>query len=180
MKELKKAEEIEEDFQNLFQAVAEIYKPDMVLVGIPTRGVCLRDRFAAKLKADRISGFRLGTLDITFGRDDTYSHRVLPKETNIPFIENKEVLLFDDIFFTGRTIRAALDLLWRWGRPSRVYLAVLYIREGGREVPIHPDFHAAAIKTNASSIKLFLSECDDKTGLYEIAAPARNGELFDG
>jgi len=114
-----------------------------VIVGLQPRGVYLSDRIVAalhnELPADQV---QYGKLDITFYRDDVRRDLHLAKgATDLPFsIEGKTVILIDDVLFTGRTIRAALDALLSFGRPSKVSLCVLVDRKPSRELPIQPDF----------------------------------------
>ena len=115
---------------------------DMVLVGIQTGGVFLAERL--KKKISRIEGAEIpmGVLDITLYRDDLRASNKKPRlgKTDIPFsLENKKVILIDDVLFTGRTIRAAMDALIDFGRPKLIQLAVL-IDRGHRELPIRADF----------------------------------------
>jgi pyrimidine operon attenuation protein/uracil phosphoribosyltransferase len=115
---------------------------DMVLVGIQTGGVFLAERL--KKKISRIEGVEIpmGILDITLYRDDLRTSNKKPRlgKTDIPFsLENKKVILIDDVLFTGRTIRAAMDALIDFGRPKLIQLAVL-IDRGHRELPIRADF----------------------------------------
>ena len=115
---------------------------DTVLIGLQPRGIYLSDRIVAalhqELPADKV---QYGKLDITFYRDDVRRDLHLAKATDLPFsIEGKTVILIDDVLFTGRTIRAALDALLSFGRPSKVSLCVLVDRKPSRELPIQPDF----------------------------------------
>jgi pyrimidine operon attenuation protein / uracil phosphoribosyltransferase len=114
----------------------------LAIVGIHTCGVYLADRIKtliAELGAAQVSS---GSLDITLYRDDwsLISQNPLVKTTDISFaVEDKELILVDDVIFTGRTIRAAMDALMDYGRPHSIQLAVLVDR-GGRELPIQPDY----------------------------------------
>lgn len=115
---------------------------DLVVLGIPTRGVTLAARIAAQLA--EISGHAVpaGSLDVTMYRDDLHRHPTrTPHPTQIPAggIDGKTVILTDDVLFSGRSIRAALDALNDIGRPAAVRLAILVDR-GHRELPIRPDF----------------------------------------
>jgi pyrimidine operon attenuation protein/uracil phosphoribosyltransferase len=115
---------------------------DMVLVGIQTGGVFLAERL--KKKISRIEGVEIpmGILDITLYRDDLRTSNKKPRlgKTDIPFsLDDKKVVLIDDVLFTGRTIRAAMDALIDFGRPKLIQLAVL-IDRGHRELPIRADF----------------------------------------
>ena len=135
---------------------------DVVLLGIPTRGVTLAARIAALL--GEIEGdVEVGTLDITLYRDDlrTKPPRAMTS-TLLPLngIEGKTVILVDDVLFSGRTVRAGLDALTEIGRPKNVQLAVLVDR-GHRELPIRADFVGKNIPTNSKEIvKVQLEEID--------------------
>jgi pyrimidine operon attenuation protein/uracil phosphoribosyltransferase len=114
----------------------------LVLVGIRTGGAFLAQRLAASITRRTTRAVRVGVLDITLYRDDwtQLSHKPLVGKTELPgSIDDQEVVLVDDVLFTGRTIRAALDALIDYGRPRRIELAVLVDR-GGRELPIQPDY----------------------------------------
>jgi len=115
---------------------------ELVLVGIRTGGAFLAQRLADNLAKRKARPVRVGVLDITLYRDDwtQLSHKPLVGKTELPgSIDDQEVVLVDDVLFTGRTIRAALDALIDYGRPRRIELAVLVDR-GGRELPIQPDY----------------------------------------
>ncbi|HOP86401.1 MAG TPA: bifunctional pyr operon transcriptional regulator/uracil phosphoribosyltransferase PyrR [Syntrophorhabdaceae bacterium] len=114
---------------------------DLCLIGIRTRGVFLAKRIQEKIKKIEKKELPLGILDITMYRDDLFKIKLpVVKKTDISFdINNKIVLLIDDVMHTGRTIRAAIDALMDLGRPKKIQLAVLVDR-GNRELPIHPDF----------------------------------------
>ncbi len=137
---------------------------NLVLVGIRTRGVTLSKRLQEKIKAIENVQVDLGMLDITLYRDDLGSGKNPPqlKATEIAFsIEGKDVILCDDVLFTGRTIRAAFDALMDFGRPASIQLAVL-IDRGHRELPIRPDYVGKNIPTSkAMRVKVKLKEDDD-------------------
>lgn len=120
-----------------------------VIVGLQPRGVYLSDRIVAALSQEiPAHQVEYGKLDITFYRDDIRRELHLPTETNLPFsIEGKTVILIDDVLYTGRTIRAALDALLSFGRPSKVALCVLVDRKPSRELPIQPDFAGKEMDT---------------------------------
>lgn len=124
---------------------------DLVFVGIQPRGVQISNRivdFISEISAEKPS---YGLLDITFYRDDIREELHIPKETTLTqSIEGKKVILIDDVLYTGRTIRAALDALQDFGRPQKVMLCVLVNRRFNRELPIQPDFYGIAIDTTAS------------------------------
>jgi pyrimidine operon attenuation protein/uracil phosphoribosyltransferase len=120
---------------------------DTVLIGIQPRGVFLSDRIIEELKTEVDPGLiRYGRMDITFYRDDIRQELHVPNQTDIPFsIEGKKVVLIDDVLYTGRTIRAALDALMDFGRPAKVELVVLIDRRYSRQLPIQPDYTGRSI-----------------------------------
>ena len=137
----------------------------VAIVGIQSRGVPLAARLAATLRKNTGKKVDVGSLDITLYRDDlsTVGTRPVLKATNIPFsIDARTVILVDDVLFTGRTIRAALDELVDFGRPSRIALAVL-IDRGHRELPIQADYIGKTVKTaRADMVDVRLVEIDGK------------------
>lgn len=136
---------------------------DLVLVGIHTGGVHLAERLRAQI--EQIEGCEVprGTIDITLYRDDLFEGLPRPVigRTELPFrLAAKKVVLVDDVLFTGRTVRAALDALNDYGRPRRVRLAVLVDR-GRRELPVAADYVGLRVETEAHhSVKVRLSEKD--------------------
>ena len=118
-----------------------------VFIGIQPRGVYLADKIVEELKKQMPGSTILyGKLDITFYRDDIRQELHVANQTDIPFsIEGKKVVLIDDVLYTGRTIRAALDALQDFGRPEKVELCVLINRRFSRELPIQPDYVGKAI-----------------------------------
>ena len=141
---------------------------DLTLVGIPTRGIDLAEVLEKELFSKTGLKIRKGIIDPTFYRDD--QNRVgtrLIKATDIPIpIESKEILLIDDVIYTGRTIRAAIDALYSWGRPERVMLLVMVDR-GHRELPIQPDFCGKKVPTSKiESISLRLNNVDNVEGVF--------------
>ncbi|MBU6242854.1 MAG: bifunctional pyr operon transcriptional regulator/uracil phosphoribosyltransferase PyrR [Acidobacteria bacterium] len=136
---------------------------NLVILGIPTRGAFLSARIADLISQIEGKEIRRGTLDITMFRDDLRMRApkaLLPTEIPIGGIENTDLVLVDDVFFSGRTIRAALDALGELGRPNTVQLAVLVDR-GHRELPIRADFVGKNIPTARDEVvKVHLSEID--------------------
>ena len=140
---------------------------DLALVGIRTRGVPLARRIAHALRDINHEAVPTGTLDITLYRDDLMRHAVGPqplvRRTEIPFsIDDKRILLVDDVLYTGRTIRSALDALIDFGRPRAIQLAVMVDR-GHRELPIKADYVGKNIPTSLSqSVQVHLTEIDGR------------------
>ncbi len=140
-----------------------------VVIGIQPRGIHFSDKVVEELRLmlppEKI---KYGKLDITFYRDDIRKELHLANHTDIPFsIENKNVVLVDDVLYTGRTIRAALDALLDFGRPAKVELCVLIDRRFSRQLPIQPDYVGKAIDSIISQkVKVFWNSRD---GRQEVA-----------
>ena len=136
---------------------------NITFVGIKTRGVPLAQRLAKIIQGMEQVDIPVGSLDITLYRDDvsSLSFKHVVQQTYVPFdITNKQVILVDDVFYTGRSIRAALDALIDLGRPETIQLAVL-IDRGHRELPIRADFVGKNIPTARNEeIKVYVSEVD--------------------
>lgn len=135
-----------------------------VIIGLQPRGIFLSDRIVTELASLVNTGtIEYGKLDITFYRDDVRKSLHIANTTDIPFsLENKHVILIDDVLYTGRTIRAALDALLAFGRPSKVSLCVLIDRRFSRELPIQPDFTGKTIDTIISQkVKVCWKERDE-------------------
>ena len=139
---------------------------DLAIVGIHTRGALLARRLHAQLTELTAAEIPIGDLDISFYRDDlgtkAPSDQPVVHASHIEFdLTGKTVVLVDDVLFTGRTVRAAIDALFDYGRPRRVQLAVLCDR-GHRELPIRPDFVGKNIPTSrADDVQVRLMETDD-------------------
>jgi len=125
---------------------------DVVFIGLQPRGVQVSKMVVEHLKAlYPVETIKYGILDITFYRDDVRSEIHKANKTDIPFsVQDKKVILIDDVLYTGRTIRAALDALQDFGRPKKVELCVLVDRRFSRELPIQPDYWGKAIDTLTS------------------------------
>ena len=136
-----------------------------VLIGLQPRGIYLSDQIVEEIKkqvtADKV---QYGKLDITFYRDDIRNELHVASQTDILFsIEGKNVVLIDDVLYTGRTIRAALDALMDFGRPEKVELCVLIDRRYSRELPIQPDYVGKSIDSIVSQkVKVFWKKKDNK------------------
>ncbi|MEK4127111.1 bifunctional pyr operon transcriptional regulator/uracil phosphoribosyltransferase PyrR [Anoxybacillus sp. FSL W8-0382] len=139
---------------------------DCVLIGVKTRGIYLAKRLAERIEQIEGTSIPVGELDITLYRDDltvkTDDREPLVKGTDVPFsVTNRKVVLVDDVLFTGRTVRAAMDAVMDLGRPAQIQLAVLVDR-GHRELPIRADFVGKNIPTSSSEmIVVELKEVDD-------------------
>jgi pyrimidine operon attenuation protein/uracil phosphoribosyltransferase len=146
----------------------------LALVGIHRRGVPLAERLAALIEERSGEEIELGAVDITFHRDDTTPGTEQPvvHATALDFeLRGMTVVLVDDVLYTGRTIRAAIDTLFEHGRPARVQLAVLVDR-GHRELPIRPDYVGKNLPTARSErIQVELEEIDGADRILLVAAP---------
>lgn len=136
-----------------------------VLIGLQPRGIFLSDQVVGEIKkeipAEKIN---YGKLDITFYRDDVRKELHVANQTDIPFsIEGKNVILIDDVLYTGRTIRAALDALLDFGRPEKVELCVLIDRRFSRQFPIQPDYVGKSIDSIISQkVKVYWKKRDSR------------------
>jgi pyrimidine operon attenuation protein/uracil phosphoribosyltransferase len=144
---------------------------DLVIIGLRTRGAFIAERITEKIKEIEGHTIPTGFLDVTLYRDDFRTRLKHPdvQVTNIPFqIDEKNVVLVDDVLFTGRTIRAALDALMDFGRPNKINLAVLVDR-GHRELPIKADFVGKNIPTSiGEEVQVKITEVDDEDCVYLI------------
>ena len=138
---------------------------EISIVGIHTGGVFLAQRIKQKIEAKENTVLPLGNLDITLYRDDwsLISQNPIVKKSDIGFLlEDRRVVLVDDVIFTGRTIRAAMDAIMDYGRPLSIQLAVLVDR-GGRELPIQPDYVGMTMTANVTErVDVLLTEKDKK------------------
>jgi pyrimidine operon attenuation protein/uracil phosphoribosyltransferase len=140
---------------------------ELALIGIRTRGVPLAKRLAQTIREINKHDVPTGALDITLYRDDLMRHAVgaqpVIRKTEIPFsIDDTRILLVDDVLYTGRTIRAALDALIEFGRPKSIQLVVLVDR-GHRELPIKADYVGKNLPTSPSqSVQVHLTEIDGR------------------
>lgn len=135
------------------------------IIGIQPRGIYLSDRIVAELSKEVNSrDIYYGKLDITFYRDDIRKEIHVPNQTDITFsIEGKKVILIDDVLYTGRTIRAALDALMDFGRPEKVELLVLIDRRYSRQLPIQADYVGKAIDSIISQrVKVLWQQNDGR------------------
>ncbi|SDY78197.1 bifunctional pyr operon transcriptional regulator/uracil phosphoribosyltransferase PyrR [Tindallia californiensis] len=165
--ELMDAEKIKRTITRMTHEIIEKNKgtEDLILVGIKTRGIPLAKRISDKIKAFEGVEVPLGKIDITFYRDDLSQKGDLPilQDSELDFsIENKTVILVDDVLYTGRTARAAIDALMDIGRAKKIQLAVLVDR-GHRELPIRADYVGKNVPTSKDEIiAVHLSEIDEQ------------------
>ncbi|MFT5581710.1 MAG: pyrimidine operon attenuation protein/uracil phosphoribosyltransferase [Lentimonas sp.] len=147
---------------------------DTVLIGLQPRGIHVVTRLKKRLEEILDQEIKCGNLDITFYRDDFRRREIaiIPSTTNINFsIENKNIVLIDDVLFTGRTIRAGLDALLAYGRPNRVELLTMIDRRFRRHLPIQGDYVGKTVDTMVServSVEWNEIEGEDKVLLYTI------------
>ena len=146
---------------------------DTVLVGIQPRGTFLAERIKALLEEEyQVKNIALGYLDITFFRDD-FRRTEKPLEANktqIDFlVENKKVIFFDDVLYTGRSIRSALTAIQSFGRPSEIELLVLIDRRFSRHLPIQPDYRGRQVDAiNNEKVRVNWEAQDGEDGVYLI------------
>lgn len=175
------ASEIERSCTRIAHQILETNKGagNIALVGIVTRGDVLAKKLAVKIEEIEGVSVPLGKLDISFYRDDFATH-FAPEvhSTDIPFnVDGKTIVLVDDVLYTGRTIRAALDALMDIGRPAAVQLAVL-IDRGHRELPIRADYVGKNVPSSTDeNVRLFLEEVDGISAaeILDIEPGARAG-----
>ncbi len=149
MKTILSSEQLHLTIQRLSHQIIETHFPfsNTVLIGVQPRGVFLADQIAEHIRSlYPAQPFEYGKLDITFYRDDVHKELHVANQTLLSFsIENKHVILIDDVLYTGRTIRAAMDALLDFGRAGKVELCVLIDRRFNRQLPIQPDYTGKAI-----------------------------------
>ena len=159
--------------RRLATQIAEMHSSgEVYFVGIHTRGVTVAKRVKALLSEMGIN-VQIGTLDISFYRDDLDHMITNPKvqSSEIPFeIEGNNIIIFDDVLYTGRTIRSAIQGIFKYGRPSKVELAVL-IDRGNRELPIQPDYVGQVVETKRlDTISVCFEEHDGEDSISLISA----------
>lgn len=172
--EILSAEEIRRTMNRLASQVVERSRDlsQLVVLGIYTRGVSLADLLVRQIEVLEGISVPVGALDITFYRDDLDQIGVrTPAKTEISFdLTGKTVLLVDDVIYKGRTIRAALNAVNDYGRPSAIWLAVLVDR-GHRELPIQPDFIGKQLPTaKEEQVKVYLQDLDGRDAVELIGS----------
>jgi pyrimidine operon attenuation protein/uracil phosphoribosyltransferase len=157
--------EIDRILKRMAYEILEVHKKtdQLALIGIHTRGVFLAHRVQKQIEAVEGTQLPTGEIDITLYRDDWTQKSAQPvvKTTDIAFsVDDKQIILIDDVLYTGRTVRAAMDALVDFGRPARIELAVL-IDRGHRELPIQSNYTGHCVSTRPNEmINVLLTECD--------------------
>lgn len=174
--EILAAEELDRTLQRLASQVLETVADSrqLLLLGIPTRGVALAEVLAQRLQLLCGHPVDCGSVDPTFHRDDLARVGTrLATPTQLPVsLDGRDVVLVDDVIFTGRTVRAALEALQAWGRPRRVALLAMVDR-GHRELPIQPDFCGRVVPTSRQElIALCLQAIDGEDGVFLLKPTA--------
>ena len=165
------ATQMDEALRRMAREIAARIPEDeaLVLLGIRTRGLPLAERLGFALAEEAMRIAPVGALDITLYRDDLTEKAGAPivRPTEIPFsLKGKTIVLVDDVLYSGRTIRSALDALLDHGRPRKVLLAALVDR-GGRELPIQADFSGATLTVGSGQrVSVRLKEIDGEDGVY--------------
>ena len=167
LKSILTAQQLEITIKRLAHQVLEnhVNLDETVLIGLQPRGIFLSDQIVDEIKKEtELDKIQYGKLDITFYRDDIRKELHIANRTDIPFsIEGKNVVLIDDVLYTGRTIRAALDALLDFGRPEKVELCVLIDRRFSRQLPIQADYIGKSIDAIVSQkVKVFWKRKDGK------------------
>jgi pyrimidine operon attenuation protein/uracil phosphoribosyltransferase len=162
---------IEQRVRSMVQAIVKDFQKDLgrlALVGIQTRGVPLARRMARLIQEQTAKEIPVGILDITLYRDDVHNIAAQPevKETDLSFdIDGRPIILVDDVLFTGRTVRSAMNALIDYGRPKCIRLAVL-IDRGHRELPIGADYVGQVLKTQPDDVvDVNLKEIDEEDSI---------------
>ncbi len=174
-KELLNKKDIERILSRMAHEIIEKNKgtENLCIVGIQRGGVHLAKRISARIKAIEDVDIPVGSLDISLYRDDLGMRKEHPvvRKTNIPWdLTDKKIILVDDVLFTGRSIRAAMDALMDFGRPSQIQLAVLLDR-GHRELPVRADYVGKNIPTSrGENIEMQLEEDGREDGVYLVSS----------
>lgn len=163
IKSLLTSKDMDQAFMRIAKEIVADGTENVALVGIRTRGVPLAEWLARKVVVAQHKPIEVGSLDINLYRDDLseVDEQPVVRKTQLPFsITGKGIILVDDVLYTGRTVRAAMDALIDYGRPRFIKLAVMVDR-GWRELPIQPDYVGKSVKTKSSeNVKVMLKEID--------------------
>lgn len=150
---------------------------NICLLGVKTRGIPLAARLAKNIEKFEGVSLPIGRLDITLHRDDLTEEEKKARQAECHFpcdITGKTVIIADDVLYTGRTVRAAIEAVFAVGRPQSIRLAVL-IDRGHRELPIRPDYIGKNVPTSKNEkIAVYLEECDSENGVYLCDSPSKN------
>lgn len=179
METKKKIQPIEDRAESFFSGIIDDIPPErlssLIVIGIKTRGEYLGKRLVERISERTGKDITFGTIDITLYRDDFENRKNWPRlrKTSIPNdVQGKNIILVDDVLYTGRTVRAAINSIMDYGRPASVKLAVLVDR-GGRELPVQPDYAGISIETlDDEMVNVYLEEVD---GREEIEIIRKNG-----
>ena len=167
------ADDMDRTFRRFAHQFIEPYDDvsNLVIVGMQTRGVYIAKRVQQHIKSEFNLNIPLGVLDVTFYRDDFRSKMKMPevKVTEIPFdLYGKDVVLVDDVLYTGRTVRAAMEALMSYGRPRSIKFCCM-IDRGHRELPITSDYIGATIPTHKNEeIRVFFADVDGEEAVYIV------------
>lgn len=184
--QLMTARDLERTLDRMAQQILELVDPDEVgaadqfaIVGMQTRGVHLARRLQRRIETQEEIDLPLGMLDVTMYRDDVRMRLAQPhmQETRIPFsVTDRHLVLVDDVVFTGRTGRAALDALMDLGRPASVHFLVIIDRDH-RELPIATDIVGREVPTLPhEEVRVRVDEIDDEEGIWLVEAPSPPGD----
>ncbi|MXW21791.1 MAG: bifunctional pyr operon transcriptional regulator/uracil phosphoribosyltransferase PyrR [Candidatus Dadabacteria bacterium] len=165
----KKIQPIEDRAESFFSGIIDDIPPErlssLIVIGIKTRGEYLGKRLVERINKRTGKDVAFGTIDITLYRDDFENRKNWPqlRRTSIPDdVQGKNIILVDDVLYTGRTVRAAINSIMDYGRPASVKLAVLVDR-GGRELPVQPDYVEISIETlDDEMVNVYLEEVDGR------------------
>lgn len=172
----RKTRPLEDSTESFFSRIVEDIPSEslenLVVIGIKTRGEHLGRRLVERIRDRRGAEVEFGTIDITLYRDDFKNRKNWPElgRTRIPDdVRGKNIILVDDVLYTGRTVRAAINSIMDYGRPASVKLAVLVDR-GGRELPIQADYAEIMIETSDDEmVNVYLGEVDGKDEIEIIS-----------
>lgn len=171
-KEILSSEDMERAITRMSYEIIEAHRgvENLALAGIVTRGDSLAKRLQAKIEILEGKSLPVGSMDINLYRDDwtQISHHPIVRPSSIAFsVDDKKIILVDDVLFTGRTIRAALEALMDFGRPARIELAVLVDRRDHRELPIQADYRGVKIETlHSDMVNVHLKEHDGQDRVF--------------
>lgn len=169
------AEELDRTFLRFAHQFLESYEDPsrLAIIGMQTRGVYLGQRIVEQIEHALNQKIDFGVLDVTFYRDDFRTKLKMPevKVTEIPFdLYDRDVVLVDDVLYTGRTVRSAMDALMAYGRPRKIQFCCMVDR-GHRELPIAPDFTGLYVPTHAKEeIRVHVEELDGEDAVYLVEA----------